>query len=86
MSEERMTEEEARANLRDAIVDWYATSFDGRAVVTGWVLTAKGTGWDDEGSSLAHLALDWHGDIIDQIGLTEYARLRTHARLEEESR
>lgn len=80
-----MTEDEARNNLRQAIQDWYATSFGGSAVNTGWYLIAKGTGYDEGGSDRAHLAQEWDADIIDQIGLIDYARERVLDRMREET-
>lgn len=77
--------DDPRDALRAAINDWYAASFGGSAINTGWYLIAKGTGYDEDGSDRAHLAQEWDADIVDQLGLIEYARERVRDRMREET-
>ena len=77
--------DDPRDALRAAINDWYAASFGGQAVITGWYLVAKGTGYDETGSDRAHIAQEWDADIIEQLGLTRYASERVSDRMRQET-
>lgn len=77
---------DVRERLREVIREWYAEAVDGEAVLTGWYLVAKGTGFGDEGDDRAALAQEWEADIIDQLGLVEYAAHRVRQRMDEEDR
>lgn len=81
-----MSNDDTRAMLRDAIAAWYRDANEGQAVLTGFYLVAKGTGFDDDGDALSHIAHEWDADIIDQLGLVEYARERVRDRMREEER
>lgn len=69
MSDEQALRQ-ARKAMAEAIQDLFRSTHGPNAVLTGWYVVARGS----DGADGAYMAQDWSGDIITQIGLTEYAR------------
>ena len=79
-----MSDEEQRDQtfvLADVVDAWYTDGTDGEAVLTDWLLIAKGTGFGEDGGQTTHVLQAFSADDVTKLGLMEYMRAHTANRV-----